>query len=414
MYADVAIEWKGWLLLTAPRPVSAAGPWGSVASGAKRRHRAKARDRAAAMTGLALPSPSPYGGSAALASRWTMERMQAAAQQTRCYALWLVRGMALAMLCVRAGALYGWRRGVKAGLGLISPSWPVVALAWSASATSFAQVALAELLLLAGTAALPLLGLSLRRSLRRVELAVWREPELGPRWRRHCGPRPACVHAVALTAYGKFHGAVAARRGATSNVAERIRRRCWSGTVGHGRVDAARRGRAPGGPTRSRRRRAVRNRRAVGFDDGPGRMAAPLGFRVRSLGRPPPWRGLRILHVARNEQRHAGGAARTGLAMARALGDGESAAQSASPRRETRSRALVSPASFNAGMRGIRDARPDAAGPRSFLATATCRVRPVRQRRAPVPAAEPTGDRGTCRRTGARLALRGCASCVRR
>ncbi len=87
------------------------------------------------------------------------------------YALWLVRGMAVSMLCVRAGALYGWRRGASAGLGLISPSWPVAALAWSASATSFAQVALAELLLLAGTAALALLGLFLRRSLRRVELA---------------------------------------------------------------------------------------------------------------------------------------------------------------------------------------------------------------------------------------------------
>jgi hypothetical protein len=87
-------------------------------------------------------------------------------------ALWLVRGMALSTLCVRAGARYGWRLGAKAGLGLISPSWPVVALAWSASATSLAQVVLAELLLLTASAVLPWLGLFLRRSLRRVELAV--------------------------------------------------------------------------------------------------------------------------------------------------------------------------------------------------------------------------------------------------
>lgn len=129
-------------------------------------------DRPAAMTGLAL--------AVAIAVWWlTSTRLAldhgtdaARSAADTLYALWLVRGIALSILCVRAGALHGWRRGAKAGLGLISPSWPVVALAWSASATSLAQMALAELLLLAGSAALPLLGLFLRRSLRRVELAV--------------------------------------------------------------------------------------------------------------------------------------------------------------------------------------------------------------------------------------------------
>jgi len=129
-------------------------------------------DRPAAMTGLAL--------AAAIAVWWLGSTRPALDHGTDAgrnaadalNALWLVRGMALAMLSVRAGALYGWRRGAKAGLGLISPSWPLVALAWSASATSLTQVALAELLLLAGSAALPLIGLFLRRSLRRVELAV--------------------------------------------------------------------------------------------------------------------------------------------------------------------------------------------------------------------------------------------------
>ena len=88
------------------------------------------------------------------------------------YALLLARGTSLAVLSARAGALYGWRRGMTAGLGLVLPSWPLVALAWSASTTSLLQIALAELLLLAGSAALPLIGLSLRHSLRSMELAV--------------------------------------------------------------------------------------------------------------------------------------------------------------------------------------------------------------------------------------------------
>jgi hypothetical protein len=86
--------------------------------------------------------------------------------------LLLVRVMALAMLSVRVGALRGWRPGATAGLGLIAPSWPVVVLVWSAGTRSATQVALAEVLLLAGSAALPLAGLGLHRLLRKTELAV--------------------------------------------------------------------------------------------------------------------------------------------------------------------------------------------------------------------------------------------------
>jgi hypothetical protein len=129
-------------------------------------------DRPAAMTGLAL--------AVALAVWWLTSTRLALDHGTDASrsatdglnALWLVRSMALAMLSVRAGALFGWRRGAKAGLGLIAPSWPLVALAWSAGATPLTRVALAELVLLAGGAALPLIGLFLRRSLRSVELAV--------------------------------------------------------------------------------------------------------------------------------------------------------------------------------------------------------------------------------------------------
>lgn len=129
-------------------------------------------DRPAAMTGLALAIAIAlwWLGSTRLALDHGTDAGQSAADALS--ALLLVRGMALAILSVRAGALYGWRQGATAGLGLIAPSWPLVALAWSASAISLTQVALAELLLLAGSAALPLIGLGLRRSVRRVELAA--------------------------------------------------------------------------------------------------------------------------------------------------------------------------------------------------------------------------------------------------
>jgi len=125
-----------------------------------------------AMTGLALAIAVAlwWVGSSRLALDHGTDAARGAADALK--TLWLVRGMALAMLSVRAGALYGWRRGAKGGLGLISLSWPVVALAWSASAASLTLVVLAELLLLAGSAALPLIGLFLRRWLRRVDFAV--------------------------------------------------------------------------------------------------------------------------------------------------------------------------------------------------------------------------------------------------
>ncbi len=87
-------------------------------------------------------------------------------------ALWLVRGVALAVTGIRAGALYGWRPAVHAGLALIAPSWPVVALAWSAGTAPATLVALAELSLLAASAALPAVGFLLTRLLRRAELAI--------------------------------------------------------------------------------------------------------------------------------------------------------------------------------------------------------------------------------------------------
>jgi len=128
--------------------------------------------RLAAMTGLALAAATAvwWLGSTRLALDHGSDAGRSAVDTL--HALVLVRALALAMLSVRAGALHGWRPGMAAGLGLIAPSWPVVMLAWSASSASVTRVALAESLLLAGSAALPLLGRGLRHVLRNAELAV--------------------------------------------------------------------------------------------------------------------------------------------------------------------------------------------------------------------------------------------------
>jgi hypothetical protein len=136
-------------------------------------------DRLAAMTGLALAAAAAvwWLGSTRLAldhgadaGRYADDALQA---------LLLVRVTALAMVSVRVGALRGWRPGVTVGLGMVAPSWPVVFLAWSAGTRLVTHVALAEVLLLAGSAALPLVGLGLRRMLQNAELAVVAGTALG-------------------------------------------------------------------------------------------------------------------------------------------------------------------------------------------------------------------------------------------
>jgi len=125
-----------------------------------------------AMSGLALAGAIAvwWLGSTRLAldhgsdaSRYADEAMQA---------LLLVRIMALAIVTVRAGALRGWRPGLAAGMCLIAPSWPLVVLAWSAGTRSATQVALSEVVLLAASMALPLIGLALNRLLQRTELSL--------------------------------------------------------------------------------------------------------------------------------------------------------------------------------------------------------------------------------------------------
>ena len=125
-----------------------------------------------AMTGLALAAATAvwWLGSTRLALDHGTDAGRCADDALQ--ALLLVRVMLLATVSVRVGALRGWRPGVTAGLGLIAPSWPLVVLAWSAGTRLLTHVALAEVLLLAGSAALPLVGLGLHRLLQKAELAV--------------------------------------------------------------------------------------------------------------------------------------------------------------------------------------------------------------------------------------------------
>jgi hypothetical protein len=128
--------------------------------------------RPGALTGvvLALAIATWWLGSTRLALDHGTDAGRSAALALR--TLWLARGMALALLCVRTGALYGWRRGAIAGLVLLSPAWPLVALAWSASATPLLDVVAAELLLIAAAAAVPSIGVLVRRALPRADVAV--------------------------------------------------------------------------------------------------------------------------------------------------------------------------------------------------------------------------------------------------
>lgn len=122
--------------------------------------------RLSALTGLALAGALSlwWLGSSRLALDNGADASRPAADLLQ--ALWLVRAMVLAVFCLRVAALAGWRAGAAFGLALVAPAWPLLVLAWSASAVTLVQVVLAEALLLVACGALPLFGLGLRRLLR--------------------------------------------------------------------------------------------------------------------------------------------------------------------------------------------------------------------------------------------------------
>ena len=118
--------------------------------------------------GLAVALAAWWLGSARLAIDHGADAARSSAEAL--HIAWVVRALLLPVLGLRIGALRGWRAGAVSSLAVVAPSWPVVAMAWSASTAPLAQVALAELFLLAETMAMPLLGVGLRRVVRRSEL----------------------------------------------------------------------------------------------------------------------------------------------------------------------------------------------------------------------------------------------------
>lgn len=135
--------------------------------------------RAAAATGLTLAAAVAlwWLGSSRIALDRGSDASRCAADALQ--ALWVVRGMLLALLCLRLGALQGGRAGTAAALALVAPAWPVAVLAWSASALPALQVTLMEGLLLAACATLPWIGRGLRRALPRPDAAELTATALG-------------------------------------------------------------------------------------------------------------------------------------------------------------------------------------------------------------------------------------------
>jgi len=128
--------------------------------------------RPAAISGLALAAAVAlwWLGSARLALLHGSDAGRASADAL--LAMWLVRGMTGAVTALRVGAGSGWRSGASAALGLAAPAWPVVMLAWSASAVPLLHVMAAESALLVAGGALSWLGHGLRRVLPQGEIAV--------------------------------------------------------------------------------------------------------------------------------------------------------------------------------------------------------------------------------------------------
>lgn len=94
-------------------------------------------------------------------------------------ALWLLRGIAIAISVPRAGACRGARQAVAEGTSLLAPAWPLAALAWTASAASPWPLLVAEAALVLAGAGLAQAGSGLRRGLTREEAAEWAATGLG-------------------------------------------------------------------------------------------------------------------------------------------------------------------------------------------------------------------------------------------
>ncbi len=126
--------------------------------------------RFAAISGLGLAAAFAawWLGSARLAIDHGADAARSSADAL--HIAWLVRALVVPVLGVRVGALRGWKTGAASSLAVVVPSWPVVAMAWSASTAPWTQSVLAEGFLLAEAIAMPLVGAALRRVVSRSSL----------------------------------------------------------------------------------------------------------------------------------------------------------------------------------------------------------------------------------------------------
>ncbi len=127
--------------------------------------------RLAALTGLAISAAIAcwWLGSSRLALDDRSDTGRAAADALMLTGL--VRAIALSMLSLRGGVLRGWRQGSTEALALVSPSWPLVALAWSASTVPWSHAVLMELVLCAIGGVLALIGERVGTAIKQKEVA---------------------------------------------------------------------------------------------------------------------------------------------------------------------------------------------------------------------------------------------------
>lgn len=82
------------------------------------------------------------------------------------FALSVARPMVVCVVASRAAALDGYTAGLRAALPVVIAAWPLVGLAWLASADSLARTVAIEAALAGWTLLLPAAGHVLRRGLR--------------------------------------------------------------------------------------------------------------------------------------------------------------------------------------------------------------------------------------------------------
>ncbi len=77
--------------------------------------------------------------------------------------LGVLRAMLIAVSAPRVAARDGYSAGVRSALPIVTTAWPVVALAWTASADSVVRTVLLEIALICGALAAPVTGHVLAR-----------------------------------------------------------------------------------------------------------------------------------------------------------------------------------------------------------------------------------------------------------